>query len=74
MDLLHSCSQLGSLNIFVADVGIMVGGRILRQISKIDPFEVGPEEVENQLRLDKRTTHSHTIAFASLWHWRNPRV
>lgn len=54
---MQGSSRLGSLDIFLADVGIVVGSWVLREVSKIDPFEVRPEEMENQLRLDKKLIH-----------------
>ena len=50
---LHDFNRLGRFDIVLADVDIMVGSWILREVSEIDPLEVGPGEVEDQLRLDK---------------------
>ena len=39
-------SRLGTLDIWFADVGIVVGSWILREISEFDALVVGPSEVE----------------------------
>lgn len=39
---LHDFSRLGSLDIFIADFVVVVGGWILREKSEINRLEVGP--------------------------------
>ena len=66
---------LGIVDIWYADVGVVVGSWILGHVSKLDGLVVGPSrKVGGQFRLSKRTTHSLTILFASHQQEQNPRV
>lgn len=42
MSRLHDFSRLGCLDIFLADVWIVICGRIRCEVSEVDRLEVGP--------------------------------
>jgi hypothetical protein len=65
---------LGGLDVSCTDIGIMIGGWILSEVSEFNAFIVGPSEVDSQFQFDKQIMDSNTIALSSYWLSRNPRV
>ena len=64
----------GRVDVWRADVRVVVGSWILRKVSELNTLEVGPMVAENQFRPNERQQSSLAIASSMELQPGNPRV